>query len=166
MKKTISIILLILFISGLEWNSVWYNVIKQKMWAEFNERRSEGFNKDDIVIIKIPVGSNSPFHWTEEGREFIYKNEMYDVVTTKTVGSANYFYCVKDAKEKKILSDLNDQNKEKNKTDKKDKRTGIDNFVLFTSLPYIRSSENVSFSDLVLHYISLTPTIYTPPPEA
>ena len=47
------------------------------------------FSQEDLLSAK----------WEEIGREFIYKDEMYDVVKVEIFGGKYIYHCIKDGKE-------------------------------------------------------------------
>lgn len=49
---------------------------------------------------------NDKLQWEEEGREFYFEGEMYDVVRTKEQNGKTVLYCLKDKKEKELLDHL------------------------------------------------------------
>jgi hypothetical protein len=47
--------------------------------------------------------NNNPVEWEEEGKEFSWNGEMYDVVKIKNEDGKAYAFCISDKKEDKII---------------------------------------------------------------
>lgn len=63
-----------------------------------NEKRLE-----TIRIHKSEIGN---IFFKDDGNEFLYNGEMYDVKSKSVCGDYLVFYCIKDSKEKQLLSGL------------------------------------------------------------
>ena len=63
----------------------------------------------DSLLEAIPFsGNENNIDWEEEGKEFSFKGEMYDVAKIKTVNGQKILYCSSDKKEDLLLKQLND----------------------------------------------------------
>ena len=64
-------------------------------------QKQEGKDFGSTLGFKLKEGniSNSDFSWEEENKEFLYKEEMYDVVAMHIKGDTIIIRCYKDNKE-------------------------------------------------------------------
>lgn len=108
----------------------------------------------------------------EEGREFLFKGEMYDVKSITLDGDFVVFHCINDKTEKRLLAGLDTQAKNNSDSNSSDEKQ--DSFSknpvkdLFCHKENIKIEESiaVSFPSAIFHlpfYIS--PTLPLPPPE-
>ncbi|MDQ6758056.1 MAG: hypothetical protein M3004_14125 [Bacteroidota bacterium] len=85
-------------------------------------------------------------YWEDEGKEFLFNRQMYDVVNTKVENGKTILYCVKDKKEKEIIDRYNLITKNNSSAGKKAKAIVDNTFNLFV---YQNEKNNVSFA--ILH---------------
>jgi len=166
-KNIFSLLLLVLFISGIEWNYLWFYLLKENAKNNLSEKVLETFDRNDLIILKIHSDSISTFPWTEPGKEVCFNNEMYDVVHSKPCGTYITFYCLKDDLEKEMLGLIFNNGKTKNNIAKKIKRVkGIDTF-LIKNAP-ISSQDNIRNSYFEIEQLYESPLIFinSPPPKA
>lgn len=85
-------------------------IIRSDIRQAIEEKIEANVPIEDLVLIKI-ANSNCPkdFQFTEEGREFRYHSEMYDIVYQEMKGDTTYYYCIHDVRETKLYADLNHQ---------------------------------------------------------
>ncbi|MEO6220819.1 MAG: hypothetical protein ABIO81_10355 [Ginsengibacter sp.] len=60
-------------------------------------------------------------YWEEEGKEFSFKGEMYDVVKIKIINDEVVLYCIHDKKEKMLIDNYNLITKNNSSSEKKRK---------------------------------------------
>jgi hypothetical protein len=59
------------------------------------------------LLNKICIQDNGDaIHWEEEGKEFSFNGEMYDVVKIKNEYGKTYAFCISDKKEDKVIDAL------------------------------------------------------------
>ena len=75
-----------------------------------------------LTVIDYTTNDKNIF-WEEEGKEFFFKGDIYDLVKTKTVHGRIYFYCINDEKENELIKNYNNITKNNSSTDKKAKNT-------------------------------------------
>ena len=73
----------------------------ESMRHELREMMDEHALHADLADLTIP---NNAFErgeclWTDRGKEFLYRNEMYDVVETVKKGDSTFYCCFKDTDE-------------------------------------------------------------------
>lgn len=118
----------------------------------------------------IKNGKNG-FRFVEE-HEFLYKNEMYDIVKTEKSGNITIFYCINDKNEgilgilfnKMVNENTNDT---KNGTNSKSQQKNIIQEALepeFFLCDIIFSKTNAPVFE-IQHLITTESKIFTPPPE-
>ncbi len=137
-------------------------VIKEKILSQLKE--------EELKIISAS-DNHQQIYWEEEGKEFLFKGEMYDVVKTKIVNGKVMLYCINDKKERELVDNYNLITKHNSSSDKKGKNTIDNSFNLFvyqdektgescvTYLPNNFSSINFNLPENLIDNIS-------PPPKA
>jgi hypothetical protein len=112
--------------------------------------------------------SNDPV-WTKDGKEFCYRDEMYDVVKTVSDRDSVSYYCIKDKEENNLVEtfvalllnsigndkqNLNDHSKELSKYN-----------VAVKMDPDIAGIINIIYPAVIFTYKSQPKKIDCPPPE-
>ena len=125
--------------------------------------------EEDLIIISLTDNAHQIF-WEEEGREFHYKGEMYDVIKSKTVGGKVLLYCINDKIEKILIDKYNLIANHNSSSDKKGKFS-LDNTI--TLFVYAEETGNLFISSVKKQYsffIEDSNTglkqILSPPPKA
>ena len=101
---------LIAIIAVLAYSQVgYYFVIRHVLHEqkEAIEKKILGELKDEELNIISFTDNEKNIYWEEEGKEFLFKGEMYDVVRTKTVNGNVILYCINDKKEKALIDHHN-----------------------------------------------------------
>ena len=102
-NRLISMGLLIVFTFYLSCYFVAFGVMRFSIRMEAKQRMKKSFRNNEMILFTPNQMSNNGFRWTEQGKEFSYQNEMYDVVKiTKDRGEVQY-YCITDNKESRLL---------------------------------------------------------------
>jgi len=109
LKKLFTILLLAVF----TFNSVGYFAFflagryqaKKAMWQSISLNETRGA-LDVIVITKEMKQSVDPTFTRLNNNEFRYKGKLYDIVRSKNVGTATYYYVINDKKEENLYSFL------------------------------------------------------------
>ena len=76
---------------------------------------------DEVMTIIDFTANKEKIYWEEEGKEFFYEGEMYDLVKTKNENEKIFFYCINDTKEKELINNYNTVTKNNSSKDKKAK---------------------------------------------
>ncbi len=119
-----------------------------------------------LVVFFLPEISNGDFCWTRKGREFSYKDEMYDIVRSSVQNGRKVLLCLNDKLEKKLIKDY-----AKRETDKRHPVRNIRNLnfsCINSANPFICLTPAMTY-----HYVIWTDNfkpevteILSPPPEA
>ena len=102
--------------------SVQKEVIKEKILSQLKE--------DELEIISVS-DNHKQIYWEEEGKEFLFNGEMYDVVKRKIINGKVVLYCINDKKEKELVDNYNLITKHNSSSDKKGKNNIDNSFNLF-----------------------------------
>jgi len=166
MKKSLSIFIVVAFLLDLGGEYVWFRILQSNIQQEIQHEIEKGLTLHDITLIVIPVERKSELIWIKPGREFRYHDEMYDVIRMSRKERKEYYYCIRDSREKKLISDFGKRKSSKSDNEKLIK--GIFNFhytstriLLKTELP----STGFSFVPYRVFYTSRAADINSPPPE-
>ena len=127
------------------------------------EQLHNNLKEDEMEVISLTDNANQ-IYWMEEGKEFLYKGEMYDVVKSKTVAGKTILYCINDKKEKELVDNYNRVTKNNSEKDKKAKGHVEQSLTLFvlqstiTDMPLYRPMKQYGL------FISPLATAITNPP--
>ncbi len=83
---------------------------------EISETIEENMYQDslDIITVANTPATKHDLSWTEEGKEFSYRGEMYDVIKTTTSGDSTRYFCIKDARETNLRHSVDQHVKNEN----------------------------------------------------
>jgi exoribonuclease R len=107
--------------------------------------------------------------WTKAGKEFIYKNEMYDVVKIDSNLDDVSYYCIKDKDENNLVDTFitlltnslgNDKKNQNDHTKELSKYN-----VAVKNNPGVTRIIDIIYPTITLSYKSLPKTIDSPPPR-
>ena len=130
-------------------------------------------NIPDSFLEAVPLtGNENNIDWEDEGREFSFKGEMYDVVRTKTINGQIIFYCSNDKKEDMLLEHMNDVTKSNNQNTGKHRKLPdiklVCDYAVTSHIDYFISYFHNEYA--YIHYtVALTRqtvAIIAPPPRA
>lgn len=102
-------------------------------------------DRKDLTCISY-ADHQSEIEWQEEGKEFSFKGEMYDVAFADTVSGKILLYCADDTREAALVKHYNSTNK--------------------SSSPLSKKSASPSFSSTDLFCISHAPQMQSFPSKA
>ena len=108
MKKAISIALLFLFVYQTLGYFVIFKILQANIRHEIKEKIESSLSEDQLEIITIKTDEENQIEWVREGKEFIYKNKMYDVVRKKEKDNTIKYFCLNDKKEEELFANLDD----------------------------------------------------------
>ncbi len=90
--------------------------------------------------------------WIRAGKEFMYKNEMFDIVRIEKNNSQIYYYCLKDKREKQLIDKYNKSHDLKQKAFVKLKKITFNkyfpnknNYIVDVILSYFCLKKKISF---------------------
>jgi len=168
MKKILSIFLIFVFFYSIMGFYLNFEIVKLRIKEEVKERIIKTLPDNELSMIKISSGDKEKIKWLEEGKEFRYNGNMYDVVRIKKGIDATYYYCFNDKKEYKLLAHLDKLVKEQ--TDNSQSRTNqkkqeITYFFQKTlSIPRLVEIPVLYFA-LPSRYQSIVTDVLSPPPR-
>lgn len=168
MKKIFSLTLIFILFYSIIGFYLNFEIEKSQIKEEIKEKIIQHLPEKLLTLIKISSGDKERITWTEEGKEFRYHKNMFDVVKIKTKGDTTYYYCFNDEKESKLFVNLDKLVKEQ--TDNSQSRTNQkkqDITYFFHELSYTQCLTEIPF--LYFNYPSRYKSIYTdvisPPPR-
>ena len=143
--------------------------IKQEMF----EKTKQALPNAELISLTIPLAESNTISW-QDNNEFTYKGEMYDVVRTeKTVDNTIVYYCLSDAKEEALYTNLNTHIKGNLYGDKSNGKHSNDLLKLF-SQTYFNNVQEFYFFEQAnntvplltsITYTSIKLDILCPPPD-
>lgn len=114
--------------------------IKQKIFAQVSEK--------ELQVVSLTDNKHEIF-WEEEGKEFLFRGDWYDVVKTKCIDGKIILYCINDKKEAQLVAKYNSITKHNTASDKNVKHS-IDPILLFTYCDE-HLSVNSSYNSKLFH---------------
>lgn len=135
----------------------------------------KGVPENELHVIKFPVNKVNEIEWKKEGKEFRFKESMYDVVKFEIESDTIIYYCVNDVQETRLFAHLEEIINQQIDNDKSPAgRAAKSLFKIFKTLNYLHT-ENFIFNP---DSSSFTPTfvyarvnsfifleVPTPPPD-
>lgn len=73
---------------------------------EIKQKIKNSVPGNELAVITVDRHNRGELIWLEEGREFLYRNQLYDVVRLETKGDATVFYCINDTQEEQLFAEL------------------------------------------------------------
>jgi hypothetical protein len=138
---------------------------------EMKEQFIHSLPDSELEIISLTDNIHD-IKWEEEGREFLYKGEMYDVARIKTVDGKTLLYCVNDEKETALMDQLSDsvQSIHQHNNGKNSKVTflklAVDPAIIETiEFSLLCISQKSIYARFEAHLPVLPPLISSPPPK-
>lgn len=98
-------ILIFLFEAGAYFNIL--NFISYFSQIKFEKIVSQNLSEDELTLIVFSETNINEIIWTKSKKEFIYNNQMFDIVRKESKNGEIYFYCINDKKEKQIIDNFN-----------------------------------------------------------
>lgn len=139
--------------------------------AEVQQEITGGNFAEELVQITVSLENEGELDW-KDSSEFLYRGQMYDVVSKSHEAYTTVYTCKKDSEEKdlfdafeKQLKKNNKRNKRNHKTDKNLKKVFFKKLTVYaSSTPSIQEVRKMSFlKDILYHSPSISVT--SPPPR-
>lgn len=103
----------------------YYFVIRHFQYQQkkaVKEKIISGLKEEELEVILL----TDEISWKDDGKEFLYRGEMYDIVKAKTTKGKVLLYCINDKKEKALVDHYNHLTKHNSFPGKKGKNI-VDN---------------------------------------
>lgn len=169
MKKVISIVIILVLFYSMVGYYIDFKIEQFQLKESIKERLIKKLPDNELTLLKISHEKLNRLNWTEEGREFRYEGNMYDVVKIKIVGDTAYYYCFNDEKENKLITSVDKLIKEQthNTKSKNSNKKPVINYFFNKSILSFAANETIfHYFDYSPIYTSLKPDILSPPPKA
>ncbi len=170
LKKFFTAFILILFLFNIFGFYVPYLVKRAVIRSEMSSRMEESLPANLIVKISfdLKIHDDVPV-WVREGKEFRYKNEMYDVLKSESIDGKVVYYCVRDKDEKELEASFEKLLKKNQDKEGKSKNNALKELskyfpVAKIEVPAIQKKFNFNSANTCF-YKSLGKDILSPPPE-
>lgn len=75
---------------------------------EIKRQIKAGVPDEELHILSFSASEADRLEWEEEGREFRWKGQMYDVVRKEIAGNTVHYYCINDSEETELFLALDD----------------------------------------------------------
>jgi hypothetical protein len=167
MKQLLSFILPFVFLYNVGGYFLWFKMEQSHIQSEIRNEIQNGLNKDFLTVINVSAKDISAIEWIDNGKEFLYHGEMYDVVNIRSDKKTIQYECINDKNEEQLITDFC-------KKDNTHRKTENNVAKYFTQLFYSENSEKVWWDVtkekpipcFLLAYSSACKEILNPPPES
>jgi hypothetical protein len=102
-------VLLFLFLFNLVGYYLVFIVVQQEIRQEKINQIKSGVPDNELTIFHFSGSEMKRVKWFEKGKEFLYNNELYDVVRMEMSGQETIIHCISDARETRLFANLDDQ---------------------------------------------------------
>ena len=85
MKKAISIVLLGIFLFNTTGYYVFFKIAQIEIKKEIKKEIKLSLQNDELTVITFLNSNINTIHWIENNKEFIYHNQMFDIVKSSTI---------------------------------------------------------------------------------
>ena len=168
MKKSFSIALLMVFFYGIIGFYVNFQIEQCRVKEEIKEKIINNLPENKLTILKISSCENDKIEWIEQGKEFRYKGEMFDLVKVKKVNGTTIYYCFCDSKESNLISSLDKLVKDQcdhSQSRSVQKKQVINYFFHEGLFSQSLDSSPVHYFTYTNGYNFICPEVTTPPPR-
>jgi hypothetical protein len=118
-RKYISFLLISVLLYNIGGYCLLFNALKYSIQRENEQQILKGLRDDELTLISVPLNGSNGISWIKPGKEFMFKGQMFDVVKTATKQHEKIYYCLRDAKEKQLISRYLKTHKTKSESEKK-----------------------------------------------
>jgi len=155
MKKLVSVILLILFLFNSAGYYLVFKINQNKIRSQIKTEIKLSLNTNELKKITFSFFEIKSINWVKENKEFIYKNNMYDVVKSEKTDTGVTFYCIDDKQEKELFANLDEHINTHSATNNKKNKTHKNSLDSFFKLYYsIKKSEKIFLNEEAIFYFS------------
>jgi hypothetical protein len=165
-KKSVSIIVLFIFLFDIEGYYLWFSIQQKLLQNKIEQEIEDKCKTESDALIIVPIHDESGIIWIKPNKEFCSNGSMYDVVSTKVLNGKKYYYCINDTREKQLVDSYHKKNNTKKEAEKKLRRA----FVYQYSGQQINWTVDIGSSDFC--YVTITSLfksnsidVNSPPPK-
>ncbi len=168
MKKILSLVLVFVFFYSIMGFYLNFEVEQYQIKEEIKEKIVNNLPEKELTLVKISSIENKKITWMEDGKEFRYKGNMFDVVRIKTGADTIYYYCFDDENESKLFVNLDKlvkeqtDNSQSRTNQKKQEITYFFHQILFTQSLI---GTPILYFDYLYTYKSIDTDVLSPPPR-
>ncbi len=174
LKKVTVFILLGIFLFNTAGYFIAFKILQYQIQKEIKTEIKQQLDPSECTIITIPKHELNNIAWEDEGEEFYYKEELYDIIRSTETKDSITFCCINDQKEEELLEKLNDhidrhsiEHKSlKNRNAKKINNPVKKLFFEVASSSFLSiTNQSITFPSDYFYYTPVFIEIVSPPPE-
>jgi hypothetical protein len=178
MKRLLSILFLLIFVYNLAGYFVVFRLEQYAVKRSMKALIKSGLNEEALEKVVVPNGDISTerfgFRLLDEGKEFMYKGKLYDIVKSSTDGKNTVFYCINDKNEERLFANLYEHIKQNNEpnTPAKNHSNNLVKSIIKEALPdnsmemLLTKTADIQFSIYDIAPLQQYIPLHTPPPKA
>lgn len=150
-----------------------FKLAQAEIKQEIKRKIKQGIKPEEYTLIKFELSEIDNINWIKKNKEFIYSEQMFDIVKSIRNDSSITYYCINDKQEKKLFANLDDQIQkhiENNKNAKDHSKKNSDHQI---KTYFFETNTHIFFQKISLHtfndynesLFSIAIAIPTPPPD-
>lgn len=85
-----------------------FQILKYNIKQEIKNAIKSEIPDNKLTVISVSEENIAEITWFENGKEFMYKDKLYDIIRTTQMGSITTYYCINDTQEKELFTNLNE----------------------------------------------------------
>jgi hypothetical protein len=165
-RKFLPFLLVFSLIYNIGGDYVWFRFLQSEIVEEIAHEIRMGMKAENLSLIILSKNEEANLCWIKQNKEFIYKGDMFDVVSIKIQHQKKYIQCYKDVREKKLITDFNKNHDSKKEAELKTKKlSNIQFFQQNFSLVNNSISTDILYYYIVNSYRSNFVFKHFPPPK-
>ncbi|MBU0487962.1 MAG: hypothetical protein KKA07_02380 [Bacteroidetes bacterium] len=168
MKKLLLISLLLAVFYSTIGFYILFKVEEYNIRQEIKHCLISNLSGEELELLIIFHADEGKIHWVEEGKEFRYDGNMYDVVKTREFEHATYYYCYNDRKETKLMACLDKLIREQanhSKSRVKVKKIPINYFLQRQVFRILPREQDVQYFGVSTEKYAIFQDVISPPPR-
>jgi hypothetical protein len=148
----------------------YFFVFKVEQFINYRKIENEIQNTNKRIVRQVLIfefGNESGIKWLTKKKEFIYHNQIYDIVNIKVSGKYISYYCINDSQEKRLITDFEKKNRTNNQSNQLVRKILQSHFILpGPSFTVFRQPVICSFFQAIRIYLPPQNSTLSPPPKA
>ncbi len=174
LKKVTIFILLGIFLFNTAGYFIAFKILQYQIRKEIKAEIKQQLDPSECTIITIAKREITSIAWEDDGEEFYYKGELYDIIRSTETKDSITFCCINDEKEEELLEKLNDHidrhsiayKSLKNRSAKKLNNPVKKLFFQVASSSFLSATNrSIRFPSDYFYYTPVFIEIVSPPPE-
>jgi hypothetical protein len=114
MRRSFAFICLVLLLLATGGRALLFRLQLAEVRQEARAVLAKGLEPDKVETIRLNKADSAAIHWLEEGLEFEWRDERYDVLSKKHEGGLFVLHVLPDKKESALVADFQKEERSRN----------------------------------------------------